>query len=114
MIVAFQTQRQGTQSGKLTELILLRIEARICAVLLLAHGVDCLGLHVAEVAVLGVHEAWPGGPGGFAEGVGVVRRDVIDDQFVAILLLEGKLGFRSGALWLAAFAERRCCLRELQ
>lgn len=54
-----ETQRQNTLGG-LTEIVLIYIEANIFAVLLLAHGMDLLGSHIAEIAVLRVHEARPG------------------------------------------------------
>lgn len=113
LTLTFETQRQNTQLGGLTEIVLIYIEANKFSVLFLAHGMDLLGSHVAEVAVLRVHEARPGRRVRFAEGAGVVRRKVVDHHLVAPLLLESKFGLRGRALWLSAFA-RRCWLRALQ
>lgn len=112
----------NTTVGQLTKVILRRIEADIGVALLLAHWVDCPRLHVAEVAVLFIHEAWPGGGRGFAESVGIVIREVIHHQNIAPLLLETKFGrsdrtscsrVLAGSCWLRIFQRHAMVVRFL-
>ena len=99
---AYENHNPGT--GKLTKFVLVQVEADNGVILLLTHRVNCLRLHVAEVAVLWIHEAWPGRIRGLAEGFSDMRIDVVKHQHVTVLLLETGAGRRGDrAAWSSVF-----------